>query len=72
MSSSYHADYPVRYPKVRKKIYSLQVQKKDSDLKCASGEESSQLRYGKINTSQGEENLEVNLKRVQGPTYRER
>lgn len=70
VSSSNHADYQVRYPKLRKKIDSLPIQKKDSALKCAPGGESLLLRCGKINDPQGEENLEVNLKRLQGPTYR--
>lgn len=62
----------MRYLKVRKKIYSLQVQKKKKRFrfKMCIGEESSLLRYRKINDPQGEENLEVNLKRLQGPTYR--
>lgn len=70
VSCSDHADYQVRYLMVKKKFYSLQVQKKDSDLNRASGEQSSLLKYGKMNNPRGEENLEVNLKRVHGPTYR--
>ena len=44
--------------------------KKRFRFKMCIGEESSLLRYRKINDPQGEENLEVNLKRLQGPTYR--